>query len=154
MNTFKERLSFLRIRYSPHPIQTYVRSVDKFAVGPGCDPRLTENLAAWNIYWLSYPNLEAATDLHTVGEPIYRELDPLAGAAVETASQNIRGCKISELATLLPALTLIELLTKERGWRLALSDFFGRELWLDVMDSRARAFSSRPATSQLKSDSY
>lgn len=137
MNANQDKLSFLRLRYSPFPLEAYVRTDGKFRIGPGSDARLLCNPAAWNIYWLSYPGLEEATDLEGVREPIYSDIDPLVGPAIETASQRVKGTTVGELATLLPALTFVQLLGQRRISHLALARLFTCQRWLDVMEQRA-----------------
>lgn len=126
-------------RYSNRPAEDYVYTQDGRQIGPGVDPRLRGDLGAWNLYWLSYPNLEAHTDLGSGAGPILT--DPVADAAVATAIQRVNGVCVGDLARSLGPRALIQALRSGPVDHLELCEIYGRpNLWFAVMDSRADFF--------------
>ena len=134
MNIRNDRLEFLRLRYSPLPRDMYVQRIDSFEIGPGSDVRL-KDLAAWNLYWLSFPDLEIA--LWAGRSAISPETDPLAELAVATARQYVGGMLLAQLATLLPPAALVQLLGCRSTKHLAMRRLLRPTAWLAVMEQRA-----------------
>jgi hypothetical protein len=124
-----------KIRFSPRPAAAYVTTVDGQAVGPGTNKDLAENLAAWNLYWLSFPRLEEHTD-DGGGKPLPFSLDPLIPQALLTATQFVGNTRVADLAVnLTPDRFIIEMQRRPHA-DLALAKFFGPAIWIHVMQSR------------------
>lgn len=144
MNTMNK----IGLRYSPKPRAAYVRTVNGLPIGPGAHPAL-EDLGAWNIYWLSYPNLERHTDINPELEPIFTLIDPVAGAALETAGCAVGEAKVGDLAQSLPPDKLIAVLRGSAINHLPLAKLFQPGIWLDVMQARAQIFNASRALAGL-----
>lgn len=124
------------LRWSPRPAADYVRTVDGLQVGPGANRALTQEPGAWNVYWLSYPYLEAHTDLGVGRGPIFT--DPLAQFAIATARAFVGSARVGDLAVhLLPDRFVAELRRRTQTVDLPLARTFGLEPWLDTMELRA-----------------
>jgi hypothetical protein len=127
-----------RYRYSPYEPAHYVSMVDGFRVGPGVAPALSETLAAWNLYWLSFPDLEAHTDLDPDPRehPLFAWNDPMVEPAIETARQSIGGTRVADLVTQLPPCEFIAAIQGRDLGTLAIARRFGADSWLAVMAQR------------------
>ncbi len=125
-----------RIRFSPRELQEYVQTVDGLTIGPATYATLRESLAAWNIYWLSFPHLESYCRWRASELMLYEGMDPLLGPALQTAAQSVGDVLVTDLATYLsPKEFVIEL--RRRGTsHLELAKVFGGGMWLEIMESR------------------
>lgn len=123
------------IRYSPHPVSAYVRTVNGTPVGPGADPRLLKDAAAWNLFFLSFPEIEKRTDM-LGGLPLWPHENPVTQLAHETAQQFVGNVKVRDLAVYLTPDRFIVEMEQRPHEHLALAQFFKDGLWLRLMRSR------------------
>lgn len=126
-----------KIRFSPRPVEEYVQHVGGLRVGPGMCPALVSNVAAWNLYWLSFPYLEHHVGEHASEPPLYPSLDPMVVPALATASQFVNGTAVADLATLLSPKEFVREMTARSIGHLAIVDMLDEEGWLCVMQKRA-----------------
>ena len=132
------------IRWSPRPITVYQRVVRGRAVGPGTNPRLIASLAAWNLYWLSYPELEE--DLGRDQAAIHLELDALAPLALQTAAGTAGGASVADLARQLEPAAFAAEIGRRAVEHLPLAKLYSPVVWLDLMATRAELFSASRLT--------
>jgi hypothetical protein len=132
-----------RIRYSPHPPEQYVRTVNTIQVGPGTLAHLAGNLAAWNLYWLSCPGLETFTELQPT-HAVSWGMDPVIPEAVRTAHEWAGNIRVADLVVHLPPRLFIAEMRRRPHKSLALARHFSRLDWMEVMECRARLYIEQP----------
>lgn len=126
------------LRWSPHPIEAYVRTIEGKLLGPGANPALVTNLAAWNIYWLTFPHLEQHTDLEGGQSAICP--DALAEPAIRTAAQYAGAARVGDLSLHMTPDAFVTEIGRREIAHLPIVHLFGRELWLASMRARIYKF--------------